>query len=126
MLGKVQVHLFHGFTALFELAEFDAANLAADRLGQVVNKLDLARILVGRRDALDVLLQFERRARRCPECRALSRTNAFTIAPRSAIGTRDYRRFDHRRMLEQGALDLERPDAIAGRADHVVGASDEP
>ena len=42
------------------------------------------------------------------------------------IGRSDDRRLEHRRMLEQRALDLERSDAVGARRDHVVGAADEP
>ena len=33
---------------------------------------------------------------------------------------------EHRRVLHQRALDLERADAVAGALDHVVGAAHEP
>src|SRR5713226_5591925 len=42
----------------FELAQFDAANFAADRFGQIVDELDLTRIFVRRGYALAVLTQF--------------------------------------------------------------------
>src|SRR5579875_1013492 len=48
------------FTLAFHFAQFDAANLAGDGLGQALDKLDLARVLVGGRDLFDMLLQFRR------------------------------------------------------------------
>ena len=44
------------FQRLFTLTQFDAADFAADGLGQGADKLDLAWIFVGGRDPLDVLL----------------------------------------------------------------------
>src|SRR5438128_10487828 len=38
----------------------------------------------------------------------------------------DHGAFDDRRVLDQGALDLEGADAVAGRDDHVVRSSDKP
>src|SRR5271166_3113670 len=43
----------------FLAAQLDAADLAADRLGQLVDEFYLARIFVGRRHALAMLLQLE-------------------------------------------------------------------
>ena len=42
------------------------------------------------------------------------------------VGRADDRALGHRRMLEQRALDLERPDPVRRREDHVVRAADEP
>ena len=42
------------------------------------------------------------------------------------IGHADHAGLDHRRVLHQHALDLERSDEVAGGLDHVVGAADEP
>ncbi len=44
------------FLLTFHLAEFNAADLARNRLGQALHKLDLARVLIGCRHALDMLL----------------------------------------------------------------------
>ena len=44
-----------------------------------------------------------------------------------AFGVRlaDHGRFDHGRMLHECALDIERPDAVTGRRDDIVGAAHE-
>ena len=42
------------------------------------------------------------------------------------VGLADHAGLGHRRVLHQRALDLERPDQVPGRLDHVVGAADEP
>ena len=42
------------------------------------------------------------------------------------VGHADDGALGHRRMLEERALDLERPDAVGGGEDHVVRAADEP
>src|SRR6266571_6558494 len=47
-----------GFQCLFTLAQFDAADLAADGLGQFGDEGDFTRIFVWCGDALDVFLKF--------------------------------------------------------------------
>jgi hypothetical protein len=47
-----------GAGRLLALAEFDAADLAGDSLGQLGGELDLARVLVGRGDGPAVDLEF--------------------------------------------------------------------
>ena len=46
--------------------------------------------------------------------------------PGDRVGHADHARLGDRRVLEQRALDLERPDQVAGRLDDVVAAPDEP
>ena len=41
------------------------------------------------------------------------------------IGLADHRGLDDGRMLEQGALDIERTNPVARRGDHIVVAPDE-
>src|SRR5271168_5379927 len=122
---RVAVRILFSLSCLFLPPQLDPPDLPADRLGQLVDKLDLARILVGRGDSLAMLLQLghEMRARR----RIRPQLHE-SLHDRAAVGvwTRNHRRFHYRRMLEQGALHLERADSIASRNDHVVGASDEP
>ena len=48
----------HRLKRLFTLPQLDAADFAADGLGQGIDELDLAWIFVGGRDTLDVLLEF--------------------------------------------------------------------
>ena len=55
------------------LAQLAAADLARDRLGQGVDELDLARVLVGRGDRLDVLLQLACERVGAPRARAPGR-----------------------------------------------------
>src|SRR5262249_40751326 len=107
------------------LAQLDAPDLAADGLRQALHELDLARILVGRRDPLHVLLQLvhQRLARR-PIARQHDERLDDLAADRIRAGHDG--RLDDGRMLEQRALYLEWPDAIARRDDDVVGPADEP
>src|SRR5262249_29999741 len=107
------------------LAQLDASDLAADGLRQALHELDLARILVGRRDPLHVPLQLvhQRLARR-PIARQHDERLDDLAADRIRAGHDG--RLDDGRMLEQRALHLEWPDAIARRDDDVVGPADEP
>src|SRR5262249_42918824 len=114
-----------GFRPPLALAQLDPPDLAARRLRQRVDELDLARILVARGDTLHVLLEraHELRTRLLPGREHDERLHHLAT---HGIGTRDHRRLDDRGMLEERALDLERADAVAGRDDHVVRAADEP
>ena len=93
--------------------------------GSDVDELDLARVLVRRRDRLDVLLQLARE-----RVRALvpgrEDDERLDDARALGIGLADDGRLGHRRMLDERRLDLERADAVRGRDDDVVGAADEP
>ena len=68
------------------VAQQRAAHLAARGLRQVVGELDDARVLVGRRLLLDVVLQLARRAPATPSWPSRSTTTARTTEPRSASG----------------------------------------
>ena len=62
-LGQERVvgkNLGHDAAPLGAGTQLDAADLAADRLRQLGDVLDLARVLVGRGDLLHVVLQFLR------------------------------------------------------------------
>src|SRR5579863_8688119 len=124
--GFLNTLLFAVTLALFfAFAQVDAANLAADGLGQVVDEFDFARIFVRGGDPLDVLLQFEHQRFALIDPRLASHER---LDDRSAvgIGTGHDGRFHHGWMFEEGALDLERADTVAGGSNHVVGAPDKP
>src|SRR3954469_20903107 len=104
------------------LAKLDPADLAGERLRQVVDELDLARVRVGAQPrphvVLDVLDQLVTRGV------ALGQHDErldHVSAP--FVGRRDSGRLLHGRVLEAGGLDLERADPVAGGDDHVVGAA---
>jgi hypothetical protein len=56
----------------------------------------------------------------------LQRDERLDDLPGDRVGYADHSILDHGRVLHQHALDLERPDQVAGRLDHVVGPPDEP
>src|SRR5512132_386658 len=107
------------------LAQLRAADLAGKGLGQVVHELDLARVGVGREPLADMPLELAGQlvaglgAGDQPDER-LDHVAAL------GVGAGHHRRLGHRRVLQQGALDLERPDPVAGRDDHVVGPARVP
>src|SRR5436309_1817231 len=110
---------------LLEPAELDAPDLAAARLRQRFDELDLAGVLVRCGHTLAVLLEVEDEA-----------VTGFVARPEDderlhdlpAVGVRlaDDRALGDRLVLEQRALDLERPDPVGGREDDVVRAAGEP
>ena len=109
----------------WNLPQQEALNFAGLRLGQCVDDRDLARRLVppaGGPDQLDDLVgQLRRPGRAGPQHdERLDRLAA------QRVGHADGRRLRHRAVPEDGAFDLERPDAIAGAFDDVVGAALEP
>src|SRR5207247_11255272 len=114
-----------GFLRLLARAQLDAADLAAHGLRQTVDEFDLPGVLVGRGHAFHVLLELahERVAR---EMAGPQDDEGLHELAAHRVGTRHDRRFDHRRVLEQRALHLERADAIPRRDDDVVSAADEP
>src|SRR5579884_3932151 len=88
------------------VAELDAADLAADGLGQLGDELDLSRVFVGRGDGLDVLLQLggeliARRVRGGEDDEGLDDLAA------DGVGAGDDRSLDDGGVLDEGALDLE-------------------
>src|SRR5439155_15145086 len=107
------------------LAQLDAADLAAHRLRQARDELDRARVLVGRRHALHVVLQgphqrIPRRVAGTQDDEGLDDLAA------DRVGARHHGRLEDGGVLEERALDLEGPDAIASGDDDVVRAADEP
>src|SRR6266568_9101334 len=124
-LERLMLTTTGSFHHLFPLPQFDAANFATDGLGQCRDELDLARILVGCGDALDVLLEFLHQLRggliaRCQNDKRLDNGATYFV------GAGDDGRFGHGVVLEEGALDLERTDAIPGANDHVISPTHKP
>ncbi len=108
------------------LTQLDTADLAAARLRQLVDELDLARVLVRRRDALHVLLELARELVGEPSRPGRSTTNALTICPRSASGL-PTTALSATAACSSSALSTSNgPDPVGGRQDHVVGAAGEP
>src|SRR5262249_44137985 len=110
---------------LLALAQLDAPDLAAHGLRQLGDELDLARILVRRGHALHMLLARAHQLVARGVAR-LEHDEGLHHLAAHGVGAGDHGRLDHRVMLEQRALDLERADPVAGGDDHVVGAPDEP
>src|SRR4029453_12119982 len=114
-----------GSTSAVGLAQLGAADLAGQGLGQVVDELDLARVGVGRQALADVPLELAGQlvaGRRAGD----QADEGLDDVAALGVGAGHHGRLGHRRVLEQGALDLERPDPVAGRDDHVVGPARVP
>ena len=79
-----------------------------------------AEALAGEADQLDAERRRSARSRRCSDDERLDEL------PGDRIGLADHARLGHGRVLHQRALDLERPDEVAGRLDDVVAPPDEP
>ena len=107
---------------LIRLADQSSLDLAADRLWQLIHVLDHTRILVGRSQLLDMLLQllgqFFRR------CIALGKHDR-RLDDLSADRIRDAcdGTLNDCVVSNQGRLDLERSDTVAGALDDVVISS---
>src|SRR5215207_10478211 len=98
------------------------AQLPARRARQRGGELDDARVLVRRGLGLDVLLQLARE----PLGRIVSvaeHDDGADDAAALVVGGGDDRRLDDGGVSGEDRLDLERPDPVAGRDDHVVGAA---
>src|SRR6058998_1374872 len=93
-------------------AELDAPDLSADRLRQRVDELDRTRTLVRGRDALHVLLESADELLSGRVAGPEHDEGLHDLAP-VRVRARDDRGFDHGRMLEERALDLERTDPVA-------------
>src|SRR5439155_17912706 len=99
--------------------------LAAHRLRQIVDELDLSWVLVGRRDALHMVLNLLSQVFGGNMLRS-QLDERLDDAATSGIRARHDGRLQDRRMCEQSAFDLEWADAIAGGNDHVVATTDKP
>src|SRR3954449_7908514 len=102
------------------LAQLDAADLAGQRLGELVDELDLARVGVGRQPAahegLDLVDELVRALLALGE-----HDEGLDDVPAALVGRGDRGRLRHAGVLEQDGLDLERADPVARRDDDVVG-----
>src|SRR5437879_4329828 len=107
------------------VAQLGAPDLAADRLRQVGDELDLARVLVRSGHRLDVLLQLagERLRRKVPGRQHHERLDDLAA---ERVRLADDGRLGDRGVLDQGGFDLEWPDPVRRTVDHVVGAAHEP
>src|SRR5262249_30563034 len=107
------------------LAQLASLNFARCGFGQGGDEFDPARIFVRRDRPLHVLLHLfgERVAPREPG--AEHDEGLHDLAP-DVVGALDHRSFEHGRVTDQSALNLERRDAISARIDHVVAAALEP
>src|SRR5574339_321451 len=105
----------------FSLAQLLALHLAGGGHGQRVDELDLLRILVGREApahvALDLLLELPGGLRS-----RLRHDEGLDDGAARRIGLADHRGVRHRRVLDEAALDLRGPDAVARTLDDVVRA----
>src|SRR5713101_3174972 len=93
------------------LAELGAADLAADGLGQVGDEFDLARVLVGRRHRLDMLLQFGGEGVRRGVAGGEDHEGLDDLAA-EGVGLADDGGLGDGGVLDQGRLHLEGADAV--------------
>ncbi len=103
-------------------AQLGPPDLAARGLRQLRREVDDARVLVGRGLALDVLLQLARELGRGGVAVAQHDDRAHDRAA-LLVGRGDGGGLGHGRVGDERGLDLERPDPVAGRDDHVVVAA---
>src|SRR5213595_2115533 len=103
-----------------QLTELCAPDLAGNRLRQIGDELDLARVFVGGGHGLDVLLQVddEGGARRVAGRQDDERLDDLAA---ERIGLADDGRLLHRRVLDERRLYLERADTVGRAVDDVVG-----
>src|SRR3954452_7428324 len=106
-------------------AELDSADLASQRLRELVHELDLPRVGVGREMAadepLDLITELVRGLGALGEDdERLDQVAAALIGGGHGGG------LAHRRVLDARRLHLEGADPVAGRDDHVVGAAGVP
>src|SRR5579884_3656896 len=117
--------LFFSLAGAFALAQFYSTDLAGDRLGQTVHKLDLAWILVGGGDALHMLLQFACQLGRGGVAGSQD-DEGFDDLATHLVGAGNDSGLGDRGMFFERAFDLEGANAVAGADDDIVGASHEP
>src|SRR5215469_6991770 len=103
----------------------EALDLARLRLRELVEELDLARILMAPDAALDHIHDLVRQSRR-RRVAGLEHHEGLDDVPAERIRLADDGGLRHRRVAEDRALDLEGTDPIAGALDHVVRPSLEP
>src|SRR5439155_15047995 len=106
-------------------AQLDPSDLAADRLGQFLDELDFTRVLVRRSDPLAVVLQLALKVLAGRSVTAQHHERLYDLTAHR-VGLAHHGGFEYGRMLDEGAFDFERADAIAGAFDHVIRATDKP
>src|SRR5918994_3058046 len=110
---------------LLALAELDSPNLAARRFREVGDELYAARVLVRGGVRLAVVLNVLRQGVGRLVVLAHDDVSLHHAAP--VLVRRGYDgALDYRGVLDQNALHLERPDAVAGRENNVVRSAHEP
>src|SRR5918997_4202329 len=107
------------------LAKLDAPDLSARGFGEIWDEFDLARVLVRGGLALAEVLDLARQLAGGLVVLAEDHVR-LDDAPSILVRGRDHSALDDGGVLYEDALDLERADAGAGGADHVVGTAHEP
>src|SRR5215207_11635053 len=113
------------FSCRLALAQLDAADLAARRLGQLADELYPARVFVRGRVRLAVVLDLHRQLFRWLVVLANDDVRFDDAAP-VLVGCRHNGALDDRRVLDEDALDLEGPYTVTGGEYDVVRAPHEP
>src|SRR5215210_3048439 len=113
------------FLCHLALTQFDAPDLAARGLWELADELDAPGILVRGGLGLAKVRYLPREPIRRFVVLADNDVR-FDHAPAVLVRRGHYRALDDRLVLDEDALDLEGPDAVAGREDHVVRAPHEP
>ena len=109
------------------VADFNAANLAADGFWQFVDKFHHARILVGGGGALHVVLDVFYQRLVCPVFVVFRQHDGgFDNLPADFVWYAGDGAFNHGGMGHQRTLYLKRADAVARRLDDIVLAADKP
>ena len=125
MHSPLHLHVLAPPAILF--ADLDAADFAADGLGQGVDELHDAGVFVGRRDALDVILNLvDELVAGAVAILAGEDDGGLHHLPANLVRDARDGALHNRRVRHQRALHLEGADAITGALDHVVGAAHVP
>ena len=107
------------------MLKFISHDLAADRLGQLRAELHNPGILIRSGVGLDVILDLLLHLFRTLDAGNQNDAGLDDLAA-DLVGRGADTAFQDIRQLHDGALDLERPDAVAGGLDDVVGAANIP
>src|SRR5690349_20972283 len=107
------------------VAQLGAADLAADRLRELVDEVDLTRVLVGSGEALGEVLELLGELGVALAAGSEDDEGADDLGSLGVVFA-DHRRLHHGLVLDQCRLDLEGADPVGGGGDHVVVAALEP
>src|SRR5215210_6615258 len=110
---------------MLSLAQLDATDLAASRLGEVADELYMTRILVRGRVRLAVVLDLLRQLLRRLVVIANDYVRLDDASP-VLVGHGHDGALDDRGMLDEDALDLKGSDAVTGREDDIIGTAHKP